>query len=124
MILEDALKSLIVARFGTVKQFSAACDLPYGTVDTILRRGINKASITNVIKMCKTLGISTDELADGRITPTDCENEKETDIIEAITISKMNAKNLTLDGVRLSPSEIETIYNSLDIGIELVRRGR
>ena len=57
------MKELILSKYGTVKDFAVVTDLPYGTVDTILRRGIHKASVTNIIKICQTLGISTDELA-------------------------------------------------------------
>lgn len=49
MKIEEALKNLILSKYGTVKDFSLATELPYGTVDAILRRGIHKASVTNII---------------------------------------------------------------------------
>ena len=67
MTIEEQLKALIVSRYVTVKQFAKEANVPYSTIDTILRRGILNASVDNIIKICQTLSISADALADGRI---------------------------------------------------------
>lgn len=41
--------------------------MPYSTLDTILKRGINKANVVNVIKICNALDINVDKLANGTI---------------------------------------------------------
>ena len=68
--VEDALRELMVSRYGTVKEFSAAAGIPYSTVLTILQRGVNKATIQNINIVCKELKISADALAVGKIEPT------------------------------------------------------
>lgn len=67
MSVESDLKNLIVERYGTVKAFSQSVGLPNSTLDSIFRRGILKASVTNIIKICDELGISADGLGEGKI---------------------------------------------------------
>ena len=62
--VEDKLKKMIIEKFGSVKQFAVQIDIPYTTVDTILKRGIDNSNVTNVTKMCKGLNISVDKLID------------------------------------------------------------
>jgi transcriptional regulator with XRE-family HTH domain len=65
--IEERLKELILSKYKTVSDFAKSIDIPYTTVDSILKRGVQKANVVNIIKICKALGISTDELAEGRI---------------------------------------------------------
>ena len=65
-MLEEQLKSLIIEKFGSVRQFALKMDIPYTTVDSILKRGIDNSNVGNVLKMCKTLDISIDNLLDNR----------------------------------------------------------
>lgn len=46
----------------SVRAFSEKCGLPESTVYTILKKGAGKANVNNVIAMCKTLGITVEEL--------------------------------------------------------------
>ncbi len=65
-MLEDKLKNLIIDKFGSVRQFALNIDIPYTTVDSILKRGIDNSNVGNVIKMCKALNISIDSLLDNK----------------------------------------------------------
>lgn len=127
MKIEDELKNLILSKYGTVKDFSLATELPYGTVDTILRRGIHKASVTNIIKICQTLGISTDELAQDRIVPVESEKSRTTDIDRILENTKSNIQGyayLTINGEPMSQNEIDMLLDAIDIGIEIIKRNR
>ncbi|PWM58598.1 MAG: hypothetical protein DBX91_08595 [Subdoligranulum variabile] len=66
-MIEQELRDLICSRYKSVRAFAEAADLPYTTVDSILKRGIEKATVKSIIKLCQTLNIDTDELAAGRI---------------------------------------------------------
>lgn len=66
-IIEDQLKSLILSKYKSIREFSLISDLPYSTIDTILKSGVQKSSITNIIKIYKILGLNTDALADNQI---------------------------------------------------------
>lgn len=65
-MLENKLKELIIDKYGSVRQFSLKIDIPYTTVDSILKRGIDNSNVGNVIKMCKALNISIDSLLDSK----------------------------------------------------------
>ncbi|WP_337767116.1 hypothetical protein [Gemmiger formicilis] len=71
MSVEQELKGFIVARYGTVKDFAISIDMPPSTLDGVLKRGVGKANISNVIKICHALNISCDALAYGHIEPCD-----------------------------------------------------
>jgi len=44
------------------RSFAEKCGIPYSTVYTILKKGAGKANVNNVITMCKTLGITVEQL--------------------------------------------------------------
>lgn len=46
----------------SVRAFAEKCGLPESTVYTILKKGAGKANVNNVIAMCKTLGITVEQL--------------------------------------------------------------
>lgn len=56
------LKSLIFDQFRSVREFAEAANVPYTTVHSILQRGVENSSVENVIKLCRTLGITVDDL--------------------------------------------------------------
>ena len=62
MTLEDKIRELINNKFGSVRQFSLEADIPYTTVLSILDRGIMNSKTQNVLKICKVLGIKTNNL--------------------------------------------------------------
>lgn len=64
MTREEFLKQLIVKKFGNVKSFSDYIDVPYTTIRSILERGVGKAGIDNVLKICKGLNINPDQLTE------------------------------------------------------------
>ena len=63
-MLEEELKKIIIEKYGSVRQFAIKIDVPYTTVDTILKRGVDNSNVVNVIKMCKELNLSIDKLID------------------------------------------------------------
>jgi len=67
MGVEQELKELILQRYKSVLAFCEAAGMPYSTVDSIFKRGVNNSSVAKVITICKELNIDADELADGRI---------------------------------------------------------
>ena len=71
MSIEAELQTLILSRYRSIRDFSLKIGLPQSTVDSILHRGILNAGIGKVLKICNTLGISADKLAEGKITPNE-----------------------------------------------------
>ncbi len=68
-MVEEKLKDLIIEKYNSVKSFALSIGIPYTTLDSILKRGIDKANVLNIIKICNALGIDVDELSNGQIKP-------------------------------------------------------
>ncbi len=63
MTREEYLKQLIIEDPGTLKDFAKKINMPYTTLYSI-SRNVGGASIDNILKICKVLGISADDLAE------------------------------------------------------------
>lgn len=121
MTIEERLKQYILTKYHSVLEFSQKIGLPYTTLSTIFKRGIFNSSVTNIIKICKGLGISTDELAEGRITPVE-------DVPEEISIDlfliQLEQSEMLLDGQLMTAEEKRTLIDAFNIGIEMIRKKR
>lgn len=62
MTREDYVKSLIKARGYTFKAFATEINMPYTTLLSILNGSIGGAAMDNVLRICKSLDISIEEL--------------------------------------------------------------
>lgn len=144
-MLEDKLKNLIIDKYGSVRQFSFKINIPYTTVDSILKRGIDNSNVGNVIKICKALDISIDSLLDGKeiisnlvfdnATKIDITNniikipvlgvikagipiEAQQDIIDYVEIPKeWTLGNKNFYGLLISGNSMTPKYNDKDIVI-------
>ena len=65
--LEARLKELIIEKYGSLKKFSEAINMPCTTLDSILKRGVANSNISNVLKITKELGINAEKLVEGNI---------------------------------------------------------
>lgn len=93
-------------------------------------RGVANASIGNVLKICKALDISVDELANNRIVPSSENLQRRThmtDIDAIISFTKRNIaeyNDLTIDGQPMTQNEVEMLLDALDIGLGIIKRNR
>lgn len=116
MTIEQELKEYIYEHYGNLREFCKTFDLTYTTIDTILKRGINRAGINNVAAMCSALGISLDALTEGRIekaTPAGGLYSVE-GIIENAKRKILNADGLTIGGRPATDFEVLSLVESLD----------
>lgn len=129
MTTEEKLKDLILRRYHSIREFTITIDIPYTTMDSIFRRGIGNSSVTNVIKICKALGISADALADGEIVPV--KKRTEIPVNDRIEVKEIldDTKDLlthcgfiTLDGKPIGKAGIESIIDAMDIGVEMAKK--
>lgn len=56
------LERLIKEKGYSLKSFAAKCGIPYTTLYGIMKNGVGKATVDNVIIICHNLGITVDEL--------------------------------------------------------------
>ena len=128
MTIEDQLKNLILSRYRSIREFTIEIDMPYTTIDSIFKRKIANSSVSNVIKICKALGISADELADGRIVPISeviSARENYREIGEQLRHFKnelSQMENLTIDGDQIDDEALEVLSHGIDVSYETVKR--
>lgn len=126
MTIEEKLKNLILTKYRSIREFTQIIDMPYSTFSTIISRGIDNSSVTNIIRICKALGISADALADGRIAHVSADHkDDEIDIDHVINDVKgkiLSYDNLRLRGKIVDPAGRLLIADYLDVTIELAAR--
>jgi hypothetical protein len=94
-VLEDKIKDMIISRYGSLRNFCNKIDVPYSTIDSILKRGIGKANVLNVIKICNALGLSVDNLKHGIIEPAETEQVTPEDFANEVRSLLCKTNNLT-----------------------------
>ena len=131
MTTEEKLKDLILSRYKSIREFTMMIDIPYTTIDSIFRRGVDNSSVSNVIKICKALRISADALADGKIVPVAMKQlpvetaEDPTDIDDILADTKarlIHFEDLTLDGQPVNDETVIAITQGIEISLELAKR--
>lgn len=127
--IEEKLKDLILSRYNSIREFALSIGIANSTVDSMLRRGVQNANVSSVIKICNALHISTDALADGEIvfvtlvpdkdiTPVPLQIEN---IVKDFKIYLLS-HNLTLEGETLNRETINEFNNFIDLGLDLLKR--
>lgn len=103
MTREDYLKDLIIKRFGSIRKFAEYTGIPSSTITSMLSKGVGGTSVDTVIKICKALGITVEELQN-------IESKDNKD-----NIKKESNKPTTIaahfDGEEFTEEEIEEINN-------------
>lgn len=124
MTTEEKLREYILSKYGTCKDFADKSGLPYGTVMTILKRGIKNSTASNVLAMCETLNISADALGAGMIIPADeMRKPTKTELLPFLR-STIASDDIAIDGIPVSADELATIIEALEISVEMIRRRR
>lgn len=67
MNIEDKLKNEILKNYKSIRAFTLKIEIPYTTLDGILKHGITRAGVSTMIKICNELNISIEALEDNRI---------------------------------------------------------
>lgn len=109
------IDQMIEEKFESRRQFAEMVGIPPTTLQSILKRGIGKASVDNVIKICKGLGITVEEL---EIAAQTTEGPPTTDDIAKIfqmSVDELLKKSETKD---LSEKEKSFIANAKKLSLE------
>lgn len=129
MTIENKLKRYIMTRYSSLREFTIKSDIPYSTVNAILKRGIANSSLSNVSKICKALNVSLDELEHNRIVPLDSSDNTEEvveleNVVQYYKFKLQKTENILLDDRRLTDNEKFFIIDSLEIMLEQIRKRR
>ena len=125
MTTEDRLRNYILNKYRSLREFSQKIDMPYSTINTIMKRGIDNSSVNNIIRICQALNISTDDLVNGKIVPV-MEYHSGTvrieDIMEETKQKLLNADHLTIGDRPADETDITAILNSFEIVLEMQKK--
>jgi len=140
MTKEEKLKKYILERYKSIREFTIEIDMPYSTLDGVLKRGIDNSSVGVIFKICKALNISPDALAEGEIVtkpldyrvvidgmPLDIEIKEPKDVDQILEDTKkrlLTYQDLLLEGKKVKKEEINTIVNGIDISLEMVKKSQ
>jgi DNA-binding Xre family transcriptional regulator len=128
MTIEEKLKDLILERYSSIREFTIKIDMSYSTVDSILKRGIQNATISNILKICDALHISADALANGEIVPLYKKHpskEEPQDVADILAFAKqqlLSNKALMFNGKPADEESIQSILSAMEVGIEIAKR--
>ena len=124
MTIEERLKDYILAKYGTIKDFSDKSGIPYGTVMSNLKRGIMKSSASSILTMCETLQISADGLANGQILAVSEQTPVQYEDLLPYVRSVLASGTFSVDGIPVSSAEMDKVIEALEIATEMIRRKR
>ena len=118
MTVEERLQELILARYRSLREFAMTIDMSPSTLDSMLKRGLDRATISNVIKVCNALHISIDELANDRIISTvslvTTDSRDVDNILRILRGDILTRDDLTLNGQELTDVDRIALSNLLD----------
>lgn len=120
MTAEEILKEYILTKYKSIREFTMESGIPYSTMATILKRGIQNSGVTNIIRICKALDISADELAKGNIVPVPLEgSDKMISFQSFIDRTKADLSNVYImkqnTQQKLTEEQIKRIQKYLDV---------
>ena len=126
MTIEEKLRRLIESRYPTVKDFAAVAEIPYTTLLSVFKRGIDNTGITNIQKICRTLGITMEGLCNERIEFCKPRPEGSTSFRshQNILLLALLEGTVTLDGVKMSQDEALLVDDFLTAAADTIRRRR
>ena len=104
---EDVLKNLILSKYKSIRDFTTQANMPYTTVDSVLKRGILKSNVDTVIKICQFLGISADALINGEIKSISHNNASDSTPVNLYADASYSMMNTLLarNGKKLTAEE-------------------
>lgn len=68
MTIEEKIKQKIIEQYKSIRAFSIATNIPYSTIDTMLKKGIAGTGVVTLQRICAALGILMDGLEYNEIT--------------------------------------------------------
>lgn len=127
MTTEEKLKNYILSKHRSIREFTQSIGMPYSTMTTILKKGVNNANVLTIIKICQALNISTDDLAQGKIVPVARSAPEPTKIeyiFDELKQTLLNGDNLTIDGKPATAAEIMMLVNMIDATLQTIKKQR
>lgn len=126
MTIEERLRGLILSRYPSAKDFAAEAGINYSTLLSVFKRGLDNTGISNVQKICDTLGITIEGLCQDRIEFIKKNPDRSGTLREYQNklLLLMLDQKIDLDGVPLSEEEARVLDEQITAAVDIVRRRR
>ncbi|MDT8715471.1 helix-turn-helix transcriptional regulator [Clostridium sp. 19966] len=111
---EQILKKLIQETGLSMKAFSEKAGLPNTTLYSMLERGIGKAAVDNVIKVCRALNITIEDLENMVSNPNDTPSEAKVRTEIDTIAAHLEGKNVTPQKMKLLEKYIDALFEDED----------
>ena len=117
MTLEEKLKNHILLRYKSIREFVNAADIPYSTVDAILRRGIMNANVNSISKLASVLDLSVDALLRGELKEkrTDSDNAPVNGRLTPAKLRYLDELSYRFPSIAKASTEIINLYSILNL---------
>ena len=127
MKIEETLKNNIIEQYGSVRAFALQHDIPYTTVVSVIKRGIDNSSTSTIVRICDALNLSSHKLVEGHIVfKSDLlESKKQIiDLNDLVSSCKWTLQNnqIKLNEHFLTDQDLSTLSIALDIGLEMIKK--
>lgn len=112
MKIEDQLKTKILDKYKSVRAFTTAIQIPYSTIDSMLKKGLSGTAVSTVLKVCENLNLDVDALVNGEIkeksSVADSMLTEDNDTVLGYRIYKsLIESGLIVEGQELTPTQID-----------------
>lgn len=112
MKIEDQLKTKILDKYKSVRAFTTAIQIPYSTIDSMLKKGLSGTAVSTVLKVCENLNLDVDALVNGEIkeksSVADSLLTEDNDTVLGYRIYKsLIESGLIVEGQELTPTQID-----------------
>ena len=112
MKIEDQLKTKILDKYKSVRAFTTAIQIPYSTIDSMLKKGLSGTAVSTVLKVCENLNLDVDALVNGEIkeksSGADSLLTEDNDTVLGYRIYKsLIESGLIVEGQELTPTQID-----------------
>lgn len=112
MKIEDQLKTKILDKYKSVRAFTTAIQIPYSTIDSMLKKGLSGTAVSTVLKVCENLNLDVDALVNGEIkeksSVADSLLTEDNDTVLGYRIYKLLIESgLIVEGQELTPTQID-----------------
>lgn len=91
MTIEEQLKQEILSKYKSVRAFTTTINVPYSTLDSALKRGVENAGIATMLKVFGALDLDIESIRDGTLRHRDCAVKEFSAIAEQSIIQKYRA---------------------------------
>lgn len=118
MTVEEQFKSEILRRYKSVRAFTQAINVPYSTIDTMLKKGIGGTSVQTVLKVCSALDIDIESIESGHLYKKTAPISAEADTEAAIEVKLFNLlseNGYIQEGGDISDDDLEFFQSLLSL---------